>query len=209
MNQFGMLLLEALLFALCFGALAWLRGEGLPKRLALEVLVVTVVLLGGSAALGAPLHPVLFLALLYLITMRSRLLVDLANWLSGRGKHDAALGVLVQAERLAGDATTRLLVAINRGVVRIRQNRCDEAIEELNSALAGLPDAPCGKRNEVACRYNLAVANLKAGQESAATEQFSAVIGLLPNSLYARAARAALARGTKVPSRKGDGSREG
>ncbi len=194
MNPYIVLVLEALLFALAFGALTWLRGEGLPGRFAWEVLGVTAVLLALSWAVGTPIHPVLFLVLIYVITMRARLLVDLANALSVRRKYEGALSVLRLAQRLASDPISRTLVAINTGVVMIRQKRCEEAIPLLSTTLQGIPAGRGGPKYEAACRYNLGLAHLRAGQESTAVEHFNAVIDLLPNSLYARAAESALAR---------------
>lgn len=209
MNSYAVLLLEALLFGLCFGALSWLRGEGLPKRLVLEVMVVTATLLGLSLALGRPIHPILFLVIVYLVTMRCRLLVDLANWLTRRGKHETALKVLAVAGRVAGDEASRSLVRLNTGVVWIRQRRFDEAVGQLSDLLATLRRVPCGPNNEAACRYNLAVANLKAGRQREAMDLFQSVVDLRPNSLFARASGAALERETKERSPMGDGLRDG
>jgi tetratricopeptide (TPR) repeat protein len=192
-NPYAVLILEALLFALAFGALTWLRGEGLPGRFAWEVLGLTAVLLLLSWVAGGPIHPVLFLVLIYVLTMRARLLVDLANALSGRRKHEAALSVLGLALRLASDPISQTLVHINTGVVLIQQKRFEEAVQLLSSTLQGIPAGRGGPKYEAACRYNLGLAHLRAGQESKAVEQFNAVIELLPNSLYARGAQTALA----------------
>ncbi len=193
MNPYAVLILEALLFALAFGALTWLRGEGLPGRFAWEVLGLTAVLLLLSWVAGGPIHPVLFLVLIYVLTMRARLLVDLANALSGRRKYSAALSVLSLAQRLASDPISQTLVHINTGVVMIQQKRFEEAVQLLGSTLQGIPAGRGGPKYEAACRYNLGLAHLRAGQESKAVEQFNAVIELLPNSLYARGAQTALA----------------
>lgn len=194
MNPYAVLILEALLFALGFGALTWLRGEGLPGRFAWEVLGLTAVILSLSWLLKVPIHPVLFLVLIYVLTMRARLLVDLSNALLARRRYEAALSVLGLAQRLAGDPISQILVNINTGVVWIRQQRFADAIQLLTSTLQGIPAGRGGPKYEAACRYNLGLAHLRAGQESEAVQQFNAVIELLPNSLYARGAQAALAR---------------
>jgi tetratricopeptide (TPR) repeat protein len=194
MNPYAVLLLEALLFALGFGALTWLRGEGLPGRFAWEVLGLTAVILSLSWLAKVSIHPVLFLVLIYVVTMRARLLVDLSNALSTRKKYEAALSVLSLAQHLASDPISHALVHINTGVVWIRQQRFEEAIQLLNSTLREMPTGRGGPKYEAACRYNLGLAHLRAGQESEAVQQFNAVIELLPNSLYARGAQAALAR---------------
>lgn len=194
MNPYAILILEALLFALAFGALTWLRGEGLPAQFAWEVLGVTAVLLALSWVARAPIHPVLFLVVIYLVTMRARLLVDLGNTLSARRKYEGALSVLGLAQRLASDPISQTLGQINTGVVLIQQKRFEEAVQLLDKTLQGIPAGRGGPKYEAACRYNLGLAHLRAGQESEAVEQFNSVMELLPNSLYARGAQAALAR---------------
>jgi tetratricopeptide (TPR) repeat protein len=194
LNPYAVLILEALLFALAFGALTWLRGEGLPGRFAWEVLGITAVLLALSWVAKTPMHPVLFLVLIYVLTMRARLLVDLGNTLSARRNYRGALSVLHLAQRLSTDPISQTLIHINTGVVLIRQKRFEEAVQLLSSTLQGIPEGRGGPKYEAACRYNLGLAHLRTGQESEASEQFNAVIELLPNSLYARGAQAALAR---------------
>jgi len=191
-NAYALLALEALLFALVFGALSWLRGEGLPARFAWEVLGVTAVCYLLCGVTGLAMHPVLFLVLVYIITMRARLLVDVGNALSARGRYEHALQVFGWAQRLAADPFSQTLVRINTGVVFFRQKRFAEAIDHLSGALAGLPGGRGGPKLEAACRYNLGLAYLRTGQERQGREQLNQVIELLPNSLYARGAEAAL-----------------
>jgi len=193
-NPYAVLILEALLFALAFGALTWLRGEGLPGRFAWEVLGITTVLLAISWVANAPMHPVLFLVIIYLVTMRSRVLVDLGNALAARGKHEMARSILGFAQRLASDEISQTLARVNTGVLLIREKRFEEAVQLLSTTLQEIPAGHGGPKYEAACRYNLGLAHLRAGQESKAVEQFNAVIELLPNSLYARGAQAALNR---------------
>ena len=87
-----LLLLVSCLFILVFGGLGFLRREGLSVQFALEAVALTVLLVGGTWLLDIQLSPFLFLALLYLITMRSRLTVDVANFLVRRGQRDLAFG---------------------------------------------------------------------------------------------------------------------
>ena len=192
MNPYAVLALEALLFALAFGALSWLRGEGLPGRFAWEVLALTVVCVGLAWAAGISLHPVLFLVVIYVVTMRARVLVDLGNALSARGRHEGALAMFRLALRLAGDSLSRTLARINTGVVYIRQKRFPEAIALLQDTLSDIPESRGAPKCEAACRYNLGLAYLRAGQEAEAVREFNQVIQLLPNSLYGRGAEAAL-----------------
>jgi len=192
MNPHMLLALEALLFALAFGLLSWLRGEGLQGRFAWEVVAFTAVSLGLSWVARVTIHPVLFLVLIYLLTMRARLLVDLANAFSARRRNLQALALLGLAARLASDPIARTMVRVNTAVVWVRQKRLDEAIALLNEALADLPQGRGSPKYEAACRYNLGLAYLRLGQDGSAVQQFNQVIELLPNSLYARGAEAAL-----------------
>jgi len=89
---------------------------------------------------------------------------------------------------------SQTLVHINTGVVLIREKHFEEAVQLLSRTLQGIPAGRGGPKYEAACRYNLGLAHLRAGQESEAFQQFNAVIDLLPNSLYARGAQAALTR---------------
>jgi hypothetical protein len=127
-DPFWMLILEALWFGLAFGGPSWLRGEGLPARFGWELLGVTAVCVLLRGLGGVSMHPVLFLILVYLITMRARLLVDLGNALSARGQQEQALAAFELASRLAGNDSSRALVRVNLAVVRIRQQRAEERL---------------------------------------------------------------------------------
>lgn len=199
LNPYLLNVLIALLFAVFFGGLSLLRREGLPNRFAYEVLALT----GASTllfyALGTPLNPLLFLLLLYLVTMRSRLLVDVGNMLAGGGHAALAERAYGLALRLWPDNIGRCLAAMNLGVLRLRQKRLDEAA----TILQGVLEQQMGRlseRHEAACRYNLGVAYQKAGQELKAVHEFNKVIDLFPGSLYARGAQAALKRRAGQPA---------
>lgn len=194
MNPYVLLVFVALLFILGFGGLSWLRGEGLPGRFAWEVLGFTGVTLLITWAMRVPISPVLFLVLVYLFTMRARLLVDLGNVFSSRGSYAQALSLFQLALRLDSDAFSQAIARINMGVVWIRQKRFEEAIALLSDVLAHMPHGRGGPKYEAACRYNLGMAYLRTGQEAKAVEQFNEVIQLLPHSLYARSAETMLQR---------------
>jgi len=205
LNPYLLNVLIALLFAVFFGGLSLLRREGLPDRLAYEVLALT----GASTlllyALGTPLNPILFLVLLYLVTMRSRLLVDVGNALAGGGHAALAERAYRLALRLWPDNIGRCLAEMNLGVLRLRQRRPDEAAAILEGVLEQHM-ARISDRHETACRYNLGVAYQKAGQELKAVHEFNKVIDLLPGSLYARGAQAALKkRAGKQPEPPAEG----
>lgn len=79
-------------------------------------------------------------------------------------------------------------------IVLVRQERFEEAITLLGNVLADMPQWRGTPKYETACRYNLGVAYLRLGQEANAVQHFQQVIELLPSSLYARAAEAAIRR---------------
>lgn len=192
MNPCVLLVLEALLFALLFGGLSWLRGEGLPIRFAWEVVGITVLCMLLYTTTHASIHPVPFLLIVYLVTMRSRLLVDMGNAFLARGWPAQALWLFDLSAHLAGDPRSVALARINSGVARIQQKRLGEAVSLLQETLATLPHGRDAPRLEAACRYNLGLAYLRLEQEASAGQQFRQVIELLPNSLYARGAESAL-----------------
>nr|HID15158.1 tetratricopeptide repeat protein [Anaerolineae bacterium] len=185
-----LILLVGLLYILAFGALSFVRRQGLSTRFAVEGLIVT--------GIGAALHyvsvlvsPVLFLIILYLVTMRVRLLVDLGNWLTSRKQYDRALALFRLALRLGPDAVSRQIVLINRGVTQLRMQEPEAARLTLEEALADEKVRP-GARYLAAGYYNLGLACRRTGREAEAIRRFNEAIDALPNSIYAHAARRAL-----------------
>jgi tetratricopeptide (TPR) repeat protein len=156
-----------------------------------EVLVVTALCIGVSLLTGINLNPVLFLIFLYLVVMRSRLMIDLGNLLSARGRHQQALAAYQLSLRLGPDLPVRLLALTSYGAVLVRIGSLEEAVRILEGVLdkAGEGLQP---KQESACHYNLAVAYLRLGQESRAVREFNETIDLWPLSPYAQYARAAL-----------------
>lgn len=191
-----LLLLLGLLYVLVFGALCMLRREGSPTRLVLEGVVLSLAVAGLAALTDLVLHPILFIVLLYLLTMRVRLLVDLGNALARRGDHAAAERVYRLALRLWPDATGRLMVQLNQGVLAIHRGRLDDAITILRQVLeqAG---GYLGVKHECACHYNLGVAYQKKGLDAQAVLEFNAVLDTWPVSEYARYATIALEKRRK------------
>ncbi|MGD8244397.1 MAG: tetratricopeptide repeat protein [Anaerolineae bacterium] len=187
--------LIGLLYLLGFGGLSLVRGQGLSVRFAIEGLIITVV---GTALRYAsvPLHPLLFLVVLYLVTMRVRLLVDLGNWLSGRGRCDSALRVCRLALRLGPDAASRRLVLINCGVAQLRQQDPEAAHGTLTEALAD-EDSRKWAKHLAACYYNLGLACRRSGREAEAVRRFNEAIEAWPGSVYGEAAKKALEKGGK------------
>ena len=110
-----LLLLVASLFVLVFGGLGLIRREGLSLQFALEAIGLTILLVGGSWLLRISLDPFLFLAILYLVTMRSRLTVELANILARRGSYDPAFRLYNLSLAWWPDDSARLIVLANQG----------------------------------------------------------------------------------------------
>jgi tetratricopeptide (TPR) repeat protein len=188
------LLLLGFVYIVLFGALALLRREGLSLRFALESLVITLSLSAVPAFTGIELHPVLFLIILYLITMRSRLLVDLGNLFARRGQYSQATSIYNLALNLWPDASTRLIVQVNQGAALIQQNNLDEAIVLLSQVLQSVDQGRLGIKHEAACHYNLGVAYRAKKMTPQAMKEFRAVLDVWPVSEYGRRAQLALER---------------
>ena len=189
-----LLLLIACLYILVFGALSFMRREGLSVRFALEVLVVTAVLVGITYLIREPLSPFLFLIILYLITMRSRLMVDVANLFAERGRHKTAFSLYRLSLAWWPDASARLIVLTNRGAAELHSGQTEAAIQTLEGVLAEQNRPRLGLKYEAACHYNLGLAYERKGERAKAVEQFHQVVDLLPGSPYGQAAAAALTR---------------
>lgn len=196
-DPYLLLLLVASLYTLVFGLLGWVRREGLSIQFALEVLGLTVLLVGGSWLLGIPLNPFLFLLLLYLITMRSRLVVDLANLLATRERYDAAFRLYNLGLAWWPDTASRLIVLVNQGAAQLRSGRLDAAIQTLEGVLADEQRSRLGLKYEAACHYNLGYAHERKGEEGRAVSHYNEAIEVMPGSAYAQAAEVALKRRRK------------
>jgi tetratricopeptide (TPR) repeat protein len=193
MDPHLLILLEALLFILVFGGLPVLRKEEPSLQLAAEVLVLTALSIGASLLTGLRLDPILFLIFLYLIVMRGRLLIDLGNLLSSRGRHQTALSVYRLAMRLGPDFPVHLLALISYGAVLVRIGALEEAIRILEGVLEKGGER-LQLKHESACHYNLGVAYMRLGREARAVREFNETIDVWPLSPYAQGARAALER---------------
>ena len=93
------------------------------------------------------MHPLVFLIILYLTTMRVRLLVDVGNWFSSRRQYERSLNLYRFALYLWPDAVSRQIVLVNRGVTQLRMQKPDEAYLTLEEALAEEPGRPGAKRS--------------------------------------------------------------
>ena len=161
---------------------------------------LTVVLVGGSYLIQQPLSPFLFLLLLYVVTMRSRLLVDLGNLLAKRGTYGGAFNLYRLALAVKPDEASRLIALVNQGAAELHSGDPDSAIQTLESVLEDERRPRLGIKYEAACRYNLGFAFERTGDEVRAVGQYNKVIDLLPGSLYAQASQSALKRRQKRTS---------
>ena len=179
-------LLVGLLFTLAFGGLSLLRREGLSMRFAVEGLIIT--LAGSALATFYPLHPLFFVVTLYLVTVRVRLLTDLGNWFTARGRPARALSVLNFALRLWPDKVSRQIVDINRGVAQLKLGRPEDAYHTLRGTLDE-GHALSGAKHLAAGHYNLGLACRRTNRDAEAIRRFNEAIEALPTSIYARAAQ--------------------
>jgi tetratricopeptide (TPR) repeat protein len=189
MNPHLLIFSIGIFYILIFGSLSLLRREGLSTQFAIEAFVITLVVEAIAFPTNTPVNPLLFLIFLYLVTMRGRLLVDIANPLSSRGRQRDAIKLLQWAMRLLPDRSTRLVIQVNMGIVQLRrknpanaQQLFEEVLEEMEQG-GGL-----GVKYEAACRYNLGQAFMQQGKEVEAVRQFNETTIIYPGSIYARSA---------------------
>jgi tetratricopeptide (TPR) repeat protein len=189
MNPHLLIISIGIFYILIFGALSVLRREGLSTQFAIEAFVITAVVEAIAFPTNTAVNPLLFLVFLYLVTMRGRLVVDLASALSSRGRQRDAIKLLQWAMRLVPDHSTRLVIQVNMGIVQLRrknpanaQQLFEEVIKEMEQG-GGL-----GVKYEAACRYNLGQALMQQGKEVEAVRQFNETTIIFPGSIYAKSA---------------------
>ncbi len=187
-----LILFVGVAYVVVFGGISLLRREGLSLRFAIEALLITGLVSGYCAMTGTSVHPVLFLLVLYLLTMRVRLLVDLGTWFARSGRFSTAESVFRLAARLWPDQASALIVLVNRGTALLQAGRLDEAVGMLKSVLEKSEQGYLGVKYEAAAHYNLGVAYLRGQQEANAIIEFNAVLDTWPGSKYANHAAAAL-----------------
>jgi tetratricopeptide (TPR) repeat protein len=189
-----LLLLVACLFIVTFGALSFFRREGLSAQFALEAALLTAVLVGIPSLFGRQINPYIFVILLYLVTMRSRLLVDLANTFASRDRYDTAFRLYGLSLALWPDATSRLIVLTNRGIAEMRNGQVDTAITTLQGVLSSESRSSLGRRYEAACHYTLGLAWEQKREEGKAVAEYNEAIEVMPGSPFGQAAAARLQR---------------
>lgn len=193
MNSQLLVILVGLFYILIAGGMSLLRREGLSGQFAVEALAIIALAVLIGLATGTAVDPILLFILLYLVTMRARLLTDLANLLFRRRGYAAAERFYRLALRLFPDRTSRFIVLVNWGIARLQGGDIEGAIATLEGVLAASGEGDgLGRKYEAACCYNLAVACRKAGDDVESVRQFNQVIECFPASIYAQAAEKAL-----------------
>jgi len=177
-----------------FGGLSLLRREGLSMRFAIESVIFTCLVTLFRWLTGVIIHPAIFLFVLYIVTMRIRLLVDIGNISARRRNFTTAEKIYNLALQLWPDPGNRLIVEVNKGTLLLQQGALDESINLFQNLLRGSDQGFMGIRYESATHYNLGIAFRRKGLESQAVKEFNTVLEIWPVSEYARAASNALAR---------------
>jgi tetratricopeptide (TPR) repeat protein len=210
MNPHLLILAIGIFYTLIFGALSLLRREGLSTQFAIEASGITVVVVGIAWLTNMMVDPLPFLIFIYLVTMRGRLLVDLSNSFSSRGRQRDAIKLLQWAMRLLPDRSTRFVIQVNMGIVQLRRKNPASAQMLFEEVLRETEDrGGLGIKYEAACRYNLGKALMAQGKESEAVRQFNEVMVIYPSSIYSKAAGMALEkRRSRTRSKTDESSNE-
>jgi len=191
MNLPLLLLLLGLLYILLGGGLSLMRREGLSGQFALEAIVITAIFSGAAWLANLYVHPALFLAVIYLATMRVRLLVDVGTFYARRGNFARAEQIYRVSDRLFPNQADCLLVKVNQGAACLQQGKLDEARVMFEEVLKKHGEGYLGLKNEAASHYNLGVLYRRKQLEARAQAEFDKVVELWPVSEYARRAEAA------------------
>jgi tetratricopeptide (TPR) repeat protein len=186
-------LLVGVLFLGTFTGLTVLRRQKPSIRFLIEGGILTSAAVA-LCLLARPVHPILFLVILYLVTMRVRLLVDLSNVLTSRRRFPAALAVPGVALRLGPDPASRQIALISRGVTQLRMGEPQAAYFTLKGVLLE-EHVRLAVRERAAGYYNLGVACERTARPQEAERCFRQTIETMPGSIYALGADKALKRG--------------
>src|SRR5512136_2167635 len=147
--------LIGLIYIVIFGAMALLRREGLSIRFAVEAVCVTAVAVILVVLTPIQIHPVIFLLLLYIITLRVRMLVDLANIFATRHNYALAEKLYNFAAHVWPDPTSDLIIKVNHAIMLLQKNQLDESIALFHDILAQSNKGYLGVKYEAAAHYNL------------------------------------------------------
>jgi len=186
--------LIGLFYIVIFGGMALLRREGLSTRFAVEAVCITAIAVILVYLTPIQIHPAVFLLLLYLLTLRVRLLVDLANFFARRARFEQADRIYNFAFHVWPDQTSRLIIMVNQATLRLMEKKLGEAITIFKEILNQENQGALGVKYESATHFNLGVAYLRNDNNSMATVEFNAAIDAWPGSPYARRAEQTLER---------------
>lgn len=186
------ILLVGFLFTFFFGGLTFIRREGLSIRFAIESIIITLLFSGLGFLFKLNIEPILFLLIIYVVTMRVRILVDLGNLMAKRKNFALADKIYQFSARLWPDKSNALIIDVNRGTSVLQYGNLDEAITIFKTVLARTEQGFLGIKYETATHYNLGVAYQRKNLPSLALQEFEAVIEIWPGSIYSRVAEAAI-----------------
>jgi len=192
MNLDLLILVLGFFYAIAFGLISILDREGISAQLMIEVFAISALTAGGGYLTGSRANSILFLIFLYLLTMRSRLLADIANLLSKRGRYWDALSLLQIALRLLPDKATRLIIYLQMGIAHLRHQDPESSQALFESIFEKAESGGLGTRNRTACHYYLGLSLQQQSKTSLAKQHFQAAIESLPTSPYGKAAAKAL-----------------
>jgi tetratricopeptide (TPR) repeat protein len=192
MDQNLLILIVGLSYAVVYEGMALLRREGISIQFIFEIVILTVLVAGGGYISASTANPILFLVFLYIITSRSRLLVDFANILSNRGRQRDAITTLQVALRLFPDQPTRLIILVNMGIIQLRRQNPESARSLFEMVLEEAKDNGLGIRHHAACHYNLGLAFQKLNQDAKAVRHFKQTTEIFPGSKFSEAALEAI-----------------
>ncbi len=183
-----------LLYTLSFGLLPLLRREGLSRRFLVESLCLTaaagaLVLLG-----GVPLHPIAFLVILYLFTMRIRILADLASGMARRGKMKGARRLFGLTRKLGPDPVGVMILELNEAACFLKEGDPERAVSILRGIIEKAPASGLGVKHLSACHFNMGIAYWRMKMIPEAGTSFEAVMDIWPASVIARRAESALTK---------------
>ncbi len=188
MNQTLSLLLTGVLFIGLFTLLGIVRKEGISRRFIFESSVVTAVFVLLSLLSILPVHPVVFLIVIYAVTMRVRMMIDLGSALARRGKTTWAARAFKAALMLGPDKAGALMVRLNQGACALADKRPAEAIPLLEDVSGKAEAARLGVKYRAACHYNLGIALWREKRTAEAARELEAAAEAWPASTYARRA---------------------
>jgi tetratricopeptide (TPR) repeat protein len=185
-----LIFLVGLLYVVIFWTLSLLRRERLSNQFAYEGLGLTAIAFASVRWGGMAFHPIYFLILIYFITMRARLLVELGNFLAKSGRQSAALALYRLALKLFPDKSSRLIALINVGAAYLNQGKSELAINVLENAKAHIAKQ-LSPKHAAGCSYNLGMAYRRTGRHADALRQFNEVGDIFPMSMFAKLAEKA------------------